>query len=511
MTFLGAQAGKDARNKTPGGADQTIVVDNNPSPGASQLFYINADGITIDGFTFENSVPGAGVQSNNTVSGWTVRDNIFFNNRIGLYAASDGTDPSLAEHNLFLSNNNGTPHGWGIYDDLGLVNATIDANRFRDNVSDAIQFAFAGFPSSDVTIENNNMDTDSAIELFATSNSTITHNSLVGGDDNGIDISGGDHTITISDNTIKNRGGDGVRIVDDLSQFLPPGADEHNSDVTVAGNTLTDDGGYGVEIRATVGVTVRHNLITNAGLDGIAFTPENDPENALTSGASITQNTILGSKGTDSGIDVALGEYTGSMLVRFNRVVFSVSKHGLVNNDPAVTIDARWNWWGCNTMPAGTGCDQVTGTGMARVTFDPWLVLDIVADPSDPGDGQAATFSSSLRHDNHGALQSGPFFDPVHDVFSAATGTVTPTDVVTDALIQARTSWPAGQAAPTRVCSHIDNQTVCLTFHPVLPVTGAPTLALAATGLGLVALGAALLGVRGRRRPWRRSHTLSGN
>lgn len=511
VTFLGAQAGKDARNKTPGGAGQTIVVDNNPSPAASQNFYINADGITVDGFTFENNKFGGGIQSNNTVSGWTVQNDIFFNNRIGLYAASNGTSPVTVRHNLFLSNNNGSPNGWGIYDDLGLRNAVIDASKFRDNDSDAIQFAFAGFPSSDVTIENNDADTDSSIELFETSNATITHNSLVGGTGSGVAISGGDHHITISHNVIANRTSDGVRIVDDLSQFLPPGADEFNSDVTVADNTLSGETKDGVDIRSTTGVTVRHNLITAAGLDGIAFTIRTDPENAQTSGARITQNTILGSKGSDSGIDVALGEYTGPMLIRFNRIVFSASGHGLVNDDPAVPIDARWNWWGCNTMPSGTGCDHVVGPAMAQVTFDPWLVLGIVADPSNPGDGRAAMFSSSLRHDNHGALQSGPFFDPVHDIFSAVTGTVTPKDVVTDALIQDHTTWPAGQAAPTKVCSHVDNQTVCLTFHPVLPVTGAPTLPLAATGLGLVALGAALLGVRSRRRPWRRSHPSPGN
>ncbi len=213
------------------------------------------------------------------------------------------------------------------------------------------------------------------------------------------------------------------------------------------------------------------------------------------------------------------------MTVRFNRIVDSGSGHGLVNdaiNDGrGATIDAQLNWWGCNHMPAGAGCDQLAGTAVREVSFAPWLVLSIRSEPADIRAGQHATIIASLQRESSGSTPDGPFFKPVPVIFTASPGTVTPSQVLTDALLHASTHWPGGQPRPRTICASVDHQTQCLHFgpgssgpsptpppspgptpkpptSPVLPVTGAPLAGLLTAGISLISIG--LIALRCSRR-----------
>jgi hypothetical protein len=191
-------------------------------------------------------------------------------------------------------------------------------------------------------------------------------------------------------------------------------------------------------------------------------------------GVAITQNTITGSGGVQSGIHIEVGSYHGPMTVNFNRIVSIASGSGLVNDTADAIVDARWNWWGCNALPDGTGCDWPGGGAFAQITFSPWLILAIRSDPADIPAGQAATIVTSLAGDSGGGKAPGAFFAPVLTGFTADPGAVTAGLVTTDALLRAQTGWPAGQPRPERICGTVDNQTVCLAFAPAPPAGGTP-------------------------------------
>jgi uncharacterized repeat protein (TIGR01451 family) len=557
--FVGAQAGVDGRTRTAGGAGETIIynrLDGNPSP---QLWYVAAPDVTVDGFTFSDVLTGpghyellgsgsggAGVQTRNEAGGvpppegtdsdgWTFVNNVFDMTDIGLYVGSVGTVPSLIEHNLFVDNGgviNSNVNSAGIYSDHPTINTTITENTFAGHVGGTpinIASAFAE-PSSNVTISDNKMDGQESVDFYNTADSVITGNSMIGVQ-RGIALDGGDRGITISDNTIS-----GPFSVDpansrnciQLSNTWDVG---QNSDVTIFDNVLDHCVTGGISVANTDKVTADYNLITNSGSDGILVIPNTNvlgrppgpptgPRASapaartltrakagapaagtppVTTGVTMTRNTITGSTG--SGISVAAGSYTGPMLARFNRIVDNGTYDGLANNDPSAVIDARWNWWGCNTpnnsrppqprpVPGedyGPGCGTVKGTSAATVTYAPWLVLTIAANPADVNPGQGALISSTVHTDSAGGDTAGlsappsPYFRVVPDDFTAATGHVSPDIVTLTPQLNGDTNWPAGQPRPTRVCSTVDHQTVCLTWkalpaHPALQLekTAAP-------------------------------------
>ncbi|MFE4974838.1 right-handed parallel beta-helix repeat-containing protein [Kitasatospora sp. NPDC056651] len=463
LHFEGAQAGVDARTRTPGGAGETVIT---TAPGAAiryDMWLASADGVSIDGFTFTGNADGAGVTTSESFSGYVVQNDIFSDNLKGFAPSSNGASPSVFRQNLYVDNNNSTLHpgqeGNGVFTYRPLANATFEDSTFRGNGNASINISggeVAG-GTHDITIADNDMNGEFPVTLVALSNTTITRNSMVGGW-SGVQVSGACHGISITSNTITDKTRGAVLLFTGFAAFT-------NTDITVADNTIertaTIPGRYGVEISRSSGVTVRNNLIVDSGEDAIGFTLRG--QTVPSSDTTITQNTITGSAG--SGIVVTDGAYTGPMTVQYNRIVDSGSGYGVVNDAPDAQIDARLNWWGCNRMPDGAGCDHLAGTAVAGIAFQPWLVLSISSVPADIAAGQQAQITASLQTDSNGQTVPGPFFHPVLTTFSANPGMVTPSQVTTDALLHATTTWPAGQPRPQSICATVDNQTVCLHFE----------------------------------------------
>jgi Right handed beta helix region len=166
-----------------------------------------------------------------------------------------------------------------------------------------------------------------------------------------------------------------------------------NTSITVADNTLdhtvSAEGRFGIEISRSSDVSVRGNLILDTRYDGIGFTTRDQP--VPSSDVTISQNTIA--RSGEAAILVRDHAYSGPMTVRYNRIVDSGSGDGLVNDAPGATIDARLNWWGCNHMPAGAGCDHLAGT---RGRADQFRAL---AGPVDPV-GARRHPGRAARHDH---------------------------------------------------------------------------------------------------------------
>src|ERR1700726_1460385 len=206
LPLNGSQHGVDARHRT--GAESIV----GSGDGA---FQIEADNVTIDGFTIQGVVNdpsqppftglGAGVWTNpgftGTQGGAQILNNIIQNNIAGIEFDNIGTIPAKVQFNLIRGNNSpGAGSGNGIETNFGLVNATIDNNKFIGQTNSSMIVEAA---ASSVTISNNTLDT--GIVLFISTGITITGNSSIGNTVSGtIYLGGGDSVVTISSNVLNN-------------------------------------------------------------------------------------------------------------------------------------------------------------------------------------------------------------------------------------------------------------------------------------------------------------------
>jgi len=220
LTLDGAQAGNDARTHTaaPDSDVDSIV-------GASDgAFQVEANNVTIDGFTVQGvtSDLNAGIWTNpsfsSTDGGTQILNNVVQDNVIGIYLNNDGVIPSLVKHNLIQHNNESGPSGGtGIYSDVQLENATIDANKLQDNDNTAINLVQSGGSVVPVVVSNNTILNDGAIALFNSYGIDITHNTSTDANSSAVYIGGGDSDIHLDKNVLVNANGAGVEVANDFA------------------------------------------------------------------------------------------------------------------------------------------------------------------------------------------------------------------------------------------------------------------------------------------------------
>jgi hypothetical protein len=225
LTLDGAQSGVDARTRS--GAES--VINHACSP-----VRINADNVTLDGFTVQGSTQTdpctiVGIWMNpgfsGTQGGAQILNNIVQNNISGIEFDNTGTIPAKVQFNLIRNNNNaGNGSGNGIETNFGLANATIDNNKFVGQTNSSIVFEA---PTNSVTISNNTLDT--GIVMFISTGISITGNTSIGNTVSGtIYLGGGDSNVTISSNVLNN--GMEAIVLEDPYSIGP------NSNVTISPN-----------------------------------------------------------------------------------------------------------------------------------------------------------------------------------------------------------------------------------------------------------------------------------
>src|ERR1700731_632961 len=229
LTLLGAQNGVDARTRS--GAESTIT----NSCGPVQIM---ANSVVLDGFTIQGSnldpttnpqCFGAGVWTNppfsGTQGGHQILNNIIQNNITGIELDNTGAIAALVQHNLIQTNNNpGAGSGNGIQTNFGLVNATIDGNKFSGQTSSSELLLFGASP---ITISNNPLD--AGMVMFLSAGISITGNTSIGTKADGtIYIGGAVSGVTVSSNVL-NGGLEGV-VLEDIYTVGP------NSNVTISPN-----------------------------------------------------------------------------------------------------------------------------------------------------------------------------------------------------------------------------------------------------------------------------------
>ncbi|MGA8213798.1 MAG: Ig-like domain repeat protein [Candidatus Sulfotelmatobacter sp.] len=256
-----------------------------------------------------------------------------------------------------------------------------------------------------------------------------------------------------------------------------------NGDMTIntsafSGNIAT--GGIGGALDFDVGAGGSGNLsVTNSSFTNNTSTAGSDPgeggavvvDLATGSSGTISGSTFTGNQAEGSGsIGGAISANLGTTVSNSRIVGNSASTmSGFVetggSGNTGVVID---NWWGCNAGPGNVGCDSVgtDGSGSA-VTFNPWLVLSITANPTQilPNTG-TSTLTADLTHDSGGNSGfSVPDGTPVSFAATLDSSVNPASSTLTSG--QATSVYTAGSTAgsDTSVTATVDNATASTTIN----------------------------------------------
>jgi hypothetical protein len=243
LTLLGAQAGVDARTRTP--SNESII---NSSCSPVQIY---ADNVILDGFTVQGSTQTdpctiAGIYTNpgshaSDVGGYKILNNIVQNNIIGIEMDNTGALQAKVQYNLIQNNNsnpvNGPDSGTGIDTNFGANNVLVDSNKFVGHTNSAIGVFSAG---SNITWSNNEFASNSrAFGLFNVTTSVISNNNIHDSNDSAtadLRIFGGVSDLAVTCNTFANGAGRAIRIND--AGFVPATPDP-NSMITINFNNIS--------------------------------------------------------------------------------------------------------------------------------------------------------------------------------------------------------------------------------------------------------------------------------
>jgi len=284
----------------------TATVTNN------QVYSNNRYGIYLEGTSYSDSAAFTALVRNNQV-----HDNpsygIYINNR------STTNDVQIVENTVYNITNSSA---WGIY-----VNNSNNSPRLEivDNTVHSGQggglYLYNSYSSGTVTplIERNTLRDNAGIGLRV-------HNYR------------GTHTPLVKQNTVSNNSGNGI-------QF-----DHYYSDYSfqpqISLNEVHDNGGHGLSISTSQSATVVHNNIY---------------------------------ANTNNGISISTGELSH---INFNNIYGNTGNYALYNNGSAL-VDARYNWWDAAPtleMDAGNNPKNITrlfdiydDSSKGTVDYTQWL------------------------------------------------------------------------------------------------------------------------------------------
>ena len=245
---------------------------------------------------------------------------------------------------------------------------------------------------------------------------------------------------------------------------------------TFTGNSAPFSGAVGNTGTCTVtNCAFTDNSVTNNG-GAIA----NDGTLTVT-GSTFTGNTAGGSGGaiaSDGTLNINQCNFTGNNAVsggaisnlatgtaqiHFSRIVGNTAANGNAIYNSGGTFDAINNWWGHNTAPTQGAGNEIYGT----VTYSPWLVLGITANPYSIYNEHASTVTADLNHNYNGITYSdvsglGHVMDGIPITFTftgAPLGTLSINPVNTLNGI-ATTIFTANTVGTSRINAGLDSTTV---------------------------------------------------
>src|SRR5581483_5528897 len=301
-------------------------------------------------------------------------------------------------------------------------------------------------------------------------NNSIRNNNVAGSaSGNGIYSDAGLTNSTVNANCFTNT---------PTAGFIAVAPSAAQTNLAFTNNTSTNSAALYID--NTTGLTITGNTITGGAFSAVRLFDINDGSgiSAVNTNVNVTNNALVGN---DFGIRIsalALGSLTASC----NRIVNNTTAN--IQNNSAVTIDARNNWFGVNTGPNTAGGGIVTGP----VTFNPWLVLSLNG-PGTVFAGGMASFTGDLNTNSAGLAApcaSGGVPNTTPITFASTCGTMNPAATTTTGGAATSTLTAAPAPGSCNVSTTVDNQTVTkpITTIPVPAPVVTITDPLGCTGPG---------------------------
>ena len=427
VTEMGENGGAIYNNESNLNVNNCKFTNTNVAVGNGGAIYNNGGNLTITSNTFTSNTVvtgGNGGAIYNNGGNLTINTSTFTNNKIGM--SGDGGAIYNNGGNLTITSTTFTSNtanlgigGGAIYNNGG--NLTINTSTFTSNTA----------TMSGGAISNGG-------GILMVTNSTFTSNYIIPpplfpvlvGDGGAIYNNGGNLTITsttFTSNTAANAG----------AIFTGNG----NCNITgsiFTGNSASNIGGAIVNIIGTMKVTgstftgntaIMGGAINNGGLGSggtlevtnCTFTSNTAldiPGGGVGGAISNLVGTLLVTcstfNGNTAGINEGKGKGSaifnggGDATIKFNRIVGNSPSNGEIAGE---RIDATLNWWGSNLSPLGKINELYGGI----ILFDPWITLNITADPTSILNGGSSTVTASLLSDNQGTYHD-PTLGHVPDI-----------------------------------------------------------------------------------------------
>lgn len=233
----------------------------------------------------------------------------------------------------------------------------------------------------------------------------------------------------------------------------------------ITGSTFTNNnaaGGNGGAI---------YNYETTLTLNGCNFTGNTatDGGGAIANSEgtlTLTDNTFASNTATGGYggaiFTYALYNYITTATLHFNRIVGNTAKYGNAIYNNVGKVDATLNWWGCNTKASVE--KQISNNNGGTVTYDPWIVLSISANPTKVIIGGHSTITADLLHDSNGTYHNpanGVVLYTGYGNFKTNKGTITNVKFVNGKAVATLTNLTTTGTAT--ISATVDNQTVITT------------------------------------------------
>lgn len=245
LTINGAKAGSDARTRDTSSGESVI------DAGGNVAFSIQANGVTIDGFSITNATTA--VHAPSSVTSATVSNNYITGSTVDAINLQGATSATVEQNLIVDVETNGITVGddmgtGGTGDDIVTV-ATVQNNTIRN-----ASYGISGYMTGS-TITGNVVENSSSYDGYATVRASTGGGTVV----DGIGISGQMASTTVSGNTVSgyngtggNNGGTGIAIEGQANRPDP-------SNVSLDSNTINDNHN-GVLFAAGSSITFTHTI-----------------------------------------------------------------------------------------------------------------------------------------------------------------------------------------------------------------------------------------------------------
>ncbi len=281
-----------------------------------------------------------------------IENSLFSRNMLGMIIQSDG--------NIIVRNNNITAN-----DDKG-IHVFCGAPIFCDNHVSSNRIGI-GVGGGNPTICNNTITLNNELGVFASGgNPTIYNNTIKLNKHEGLHCGGIDCHPTVQGNVITSNSGQGITFINGISPIIRRNVislntaagilGDTNCSPTVEGNNITSNGGQGCTLLRNCTGIIQGNMIENNSLGiGNAF-----HSNPLIQGNIITSNLDVGVHCANNSLpEVHWNDIYGNGILGGMGI-------GIENDDPSVTVNATYNYWGNGPSTS------------LHVLYDPWLTESIV-------------------------------------------------------------------------------------------------------------------------------------